>query len=230
MIRSQRHDILAISDAGRRWAVEHLSPANVIGGDPAQAAGLIAGQRGGIKIPGIVRRHDEDGIEGAIPVGFSSPDFLDHRRMRVAAFVPEKEIAGITSPYQVLSADFALRTECLKALAAIKKVAADMGIRLGVWGSAGLEVYTGLPYTHAASDLDLLVPMSEPGLLRAFAGCAAAVGRRHGCRLDIEVDLPSGYGVKLLELLQDTDLVLGKSLAGVQLRPRANILNSRKEQ
>lgn len=221
----KRHDLLDITDKGRCWASKHLALTGRLDEDLPEAVKLIMEGHDGVKIPGIVRREDYEGIQGTIPVGFSSPFLVDGRRIRVAAFVPPEEVVRTNSPYQVLEADFSSRTPCLRAVAEMKEVAVDMGIKLGVWGSAGLEIYTGLPYTHTASDIDLLIGVAEMNCVLTFAKNALATGQRYGCRVDIEMDLPSGYGINILELLKGTDPILGKSLNGVELIHRSSVLN-----
>jgi phosphoribosyl-dephospho-CoA transferase len=189
-----------------------------------QAVKLITEGYDGVKIPGVVRREDYEGIQDAIPVGFSLPSLVEGNRIRIAGFIPPKEIVRTSSPYQVLQADFSSRTACLKALAEMKSAAMEMGIKLGVWGSAGLEIYTGLPYTHVSSDLDLLIGIADLQCILSFVEYAFTLGQRHCCRVDIELDLPSGYGVKVLELMEGTDFILGKGLNGVELMRRSSVL------
>lgn len=201
-------------------AADNLTTEGLFGWGLARARHLIADRHGGVSIPAIIRRGEFQDA-GGIAVGFASPYLVDDRRVRVATAVPEREIARVTSPYQIPTMDYEQRTGCLRALA---EISGETALKLGIWGSAGLEIYTGLPYTHGKSDLDLLVeaaPMSE---LRRFWEQATVIGRRYGCRVDIEVDLPSGYGVKALELLQDSEYVLGKSLSEVKLIDRTTVL------
>ena len=221
----KRHDLLDITEKGRWWASEHLALMGRVDEDLYQAVNLITEGHNGVKIPGIVRREEYECIQCTIPVGFSSPYLVDGKRIRVAAFVPPEEVVRTNSPYQVLGADFSSRTPCLKALAEMKRTAADMGIKLGVWGSAGLEIYTGLPYTHAVSDLDLLIGVVELHYILTFAENALAAGQRYCCRVDMELDLPSGYGVNILELLKGKDLILGKGINGVELIHRSGVLD-----
>lgn len=221
----KRHDLLDITDKGRWWVAEHLALTSRSNEEVYHALKLVTKGHNGVKVPGIVRREEHESDHCTIPIGFSSPYLVDGRRMRVAAFVPPEEVMGTHSPYQVLEADFSSRTPCLRALAEIKKLAAEKGIKLGAWGSAGLEIYTGLPYTHAASDLDLLIGIAELNCVSMFAKDALAEGQRHGCRVDIELDLPSGYGISILELLKGSDLILGKTLKDVKLINRSSVLD-----
>jgi phosphoribosyl-dephospho-CoA transferase len=219
-----RHDLLEISKQGRQWALDHLGSTTCFQVNRTEAARLIAPEFRAVKAPGIVRREEGEGLPGAIPVGFSSPFRIDGRRFRLPAFVKADEILKITTPYQVLESDIPDRIECLKALREIKNEALKADVSLGVYGSAALEIYTGLPYTHDDSDLDLVIKAVDQQRLTAFTERAQAIGRRFNCRLDIELDLPSGHGVKMAEVLSGSDLVLGKSVGGVDLLQRSDVL------
>lgn len=223
-IMTKRHDLLDITDKGRWWASEYLSSTGRVE-NLQQVVKLITEGHDGVKVPGIVRREDYEDIQGAIPVGFSSPFLVDGRRIRIPTFVPPEEVVRTNSPYQVLEGDFASRTASLKALSEMKRAASGLGIKLGAWGSAGLEIHTGLPYTHAASDLDLLIGVAELHRILTFVEDALAMGQRYRCRVDIELDLPSGYGINVLELLKGTDLILAKGLNGVELIHRSTVLD-----
>ncbi len=219
-----RHDLLEITDRGRRWALDQLRSAACIEANSTEAARLIASDSHAAKIPGIVRREEGETPPEAVPVGFSSPFRIDGRRLRVAAFIPPDEVSQITPPYRVLESDFPAGTECLKALHEIRRAAVKAGVILGVFGSAALEIYTGLPYTHPDSDLDLVIKATDLPRLTAFADHAQTIGLRYHCRLDLELDLPFGHGVKMAEVLTGSDLILGKSLKGVDLLPRSDVL------
>jgi phosphoribosyl-dephospho-CoA transferase len=221
----KRHDLLDITDKGRGWASRNLMAVSCVNEDLPNALKLITEEYNGVKVPGVVRREERQGNQGVIPIGFSSPYQVDGRRIRVATFALPEEVTGKHTPYQVLEAEFSSRTPCLRALAELKKVAVDIGVKLGAWGSAGLEIYTGLPYTHAASDLDLLIDVAELNYISIFAEHALAKGQGYGFRVDMELDLPSGYGISVLELLKGSDLILGKSLNGVELIHRSSVMD-----
>jgi hypothetical protein len=51
----------------------------------------------------------------------------------------------------------------------------------------------------------------------------ADIERDFALRIDIELDLPNGYGVHLKELFGQGQTVLGKSLADVALFPRERL-------
>jgi len=220
----KRHNLVEITDRGREWAFWQIQKSKAYNNHQIeQVRELIVEGIQSRKIPGIIRRNEELPIERMIPVGFASPCLNNERRLRIPAFVPEEEIVKIITPYEVINMKNTGRTECLLALDNCKKIAAENGIRLGVWGSACLEIYTGLPYTHPCSDLDLLVGPASYSNIKNFYLALESLRSRYACKIDPELDLPSGYGVKVMELFLETEDVLGKGLVDVKLIPKQEI-------
>lgn len=218
-----RHYLVEITNQGRLDAYQNL------GSDYTSARSkLIEALIMNERIPGILRRAEEGyRKQGTVAVGFSSPQRYGkgQSRLRVPAFVPREEITKITSSYQVLMLPISGRTPCLNALQEAKELAAELNIELGAWGSAGLEVYTGLPYTDHNSDLDLLVRGQNLQAIEQFYFSLKQLGEKYNCRLDPELDLPNGYGVKLSEFFMHTTELLGKSMKGVGLIPKQVIVD-----
>lgn len=219
-----RHDLAELTSEGHRSSLYCWRNIKPQSDNKLLYEKLIIGNQSGVKLPGIVRREESNTIINAVPIGFSSPYLVDGHRLRVPTFVPLKEIINITSPYKVLQSDITPRTTCLQALQHVKDIALSMDLQLGVWGSAGLEIHTTLPYTYAGSDLDLLLKPSEPAKFFEFAEEAISIGQNHNCSVDIELELPSGYGVNIKELIMDVDCVLGKGLEDVVLLQRSDVL------
>lgn len=219
----KRHTLLDISGAGRMKILTELA-----GNDQLlreKFGGLLMPERAGARIPGIVRREESDPRPGSVAVGFSGPAAGENGRLRLAAFAYPEDILKTTSPYELLSFPIQLRTPCNRALTDAIASAETLGINIGVWGSAALELYTGLHYTHNGSDLDLLVQPAPIEMLRRFLKNILELEERHALRIDVEVDLADGYGVHLKELLGKTRTVIGKSLTGVELLSREQILS-----
>jgi phosphoribosyl-dephospho-CoA transferase len=219
-----RHDLALISEAGRRWACNAWREMNALREGDLSGLDLISGEYSGVKLPGIVRREEIITAPGSVPLGFSSPYLVEGHRLRMAAFVPAAEIISLTSPYYIMQSVVKPRTNCLAALQQIRKIAQDMGLMLGVWGSAGLEMHTKLPYTHESSDLDLLLKPAKPARMFEFASKSFDMGQSYGLRVDIELDLPNGYGASLIEMMHGARQVLGKGLEDVILMSRPSIL------
>jgi phosphoribosyl-dephospho-CoA transferase len=221
----KRHTLLDISNAGREAILEELSGNGCDDGRHRESwSRVLLPMKAGARIPGIVRRDEQSFRPGYVPIGFSSPELGGEGRLRIAAFAQQKDIIRVTSPYDLTWLPVPPRTACMQTLAVVRVTAESLGLELGVWGSAALELYTELPYTHMTSDLDLLVKAAPVKVLFDFLAEILALERGFGLRIDVEVDLPDGYGVQLKEVLGHGRTVLGKSLTDVRLLPRAQLL------
>lgn len=185
---------------------------------------LLLPGKTGVRIPGIVRREESAPRSGSVAIGFCGQTPDEKGRLRLATFVNPEDMLRVTSPYELLSHSIPLRTPSTRALAAVAASAGALGMDIGVWGSAALELYTGLPYTHNGSDLDLLVAAAPHEALCSFLQYIKKLEERFALRIDTEVDLPNGFGVHLKELLGTGRTVIGKSFTGVELFPREQIL------
>jgi phosphoribosyl-dephospho-CoA transferase len=220
----QRHTLLDISDTGRKRILDILLCEGPVKKLDVYKKILIP-QLAGARIPGIVRRADGSSKFGDIPVGFSAPTCGPKGRTRLASFVRSEEIDHVTSPFELLSEEFDLpRNACMTALAYCRDQATATGLELGVWGSAALELYTGLPYTHDGSDLDLLIAAAPLEMLSVFLRQINGVEAHYGLRIDAEVTLINGYGVHLKELLGSSRSVLGKGRNDAVLLTREEAL------
>ncbi len=227
----KRHTLIDISDAGRA-AVLAAYTASDHGRQATrdQVAQVLLAEKAGARIPGIVRRPDGAVPAACVPVGFCSPRAGSDGRLRVAGLVHRKEILSITSPYALLGRLIPERTASLRALTAAHRIAVVLGLSLGAWGSAALELYTGLPFTHRESDLDLLVAPAPRAVLACFMDEMRKLEEYFSLRIDIELDLPAGYGVQLKELLGGVHMVIGKSFADVALLPRTLVMSQLPDQ
>jgi malonate decarboxylase holo-[acyl-carrier-protein] synthase len=182
-----------------------------------------------IAIPGIVRREDTAPRPGEIAVGFTSENSGAMGRLRLAGFVLPGEVLRARTPVEVLqesigSASFS-RTPPLQALEAIINCGLH-GTRVGVWGSAGLELATGYKYTHNLSDLDVLLQpqaVLSRELLEEWHARILAVESRFEIRIDAEIQLENGYGVSLKECCKKTKSILGKGITDVKLLSKDDI-------
>lgn len=223
----KRHLLLDISDRGREEILNELAgqgPDSAVSRD--RYAKILLPEQAGARVPGIVRREEKEIPPGTIPVGFSGAAVESGERLRVAAFVGSEHVVRMTSPYELLASEALLpRNACLAALEAVKTYAQTTGLVLGLWGSAATELYTGLPCTHQDSDLDLVVAVNSRQALTHFLIEVDSIEKRFGLRVDVELDLPDGYGIHLRELFGPGRTVLGKSLTAVKLLSREKILS-----
>ena len=220
----KRHVLLDLTDSARQRIVDELAAFIGAEGDNRNYAQILLPQQAGARIPGIIRRDETDRAGGRIPVGFSSPSHGPGGRIRVAAFVDSADIIRVTTPYELLLGNFTQHNKCTHALAVCRNAADELDLDIGVWGSAALELYSGLPYTHDESDLDLLVAAAPQTVLAAFLKRINTIENRFDLRIDVEVDLDNGYGVHMKELLGNGRTLLGKSQCDVALLPRAQML------
>lgn len=185
-----------------------------------------------VPVPGIVRREENAPREDMIPVGFSSWERGANGRVRAASFVRPDEIEDVSTPEAVLAKldarDQARRPPALAALAALREnwPTPPETVRLGVWGSAALELETGYPYVDSRSDQDMRITPCVPlsgDTLRAWLDGIMETEERFTVRIDAEVSLPSGYGVSLKELLRPGVTVLGKGLLDVALLRKTEV-------
>lgn len=220
----KRHTLLDISDGGRnRILAELTGSAGGRGRYREKLARVLLPDRAGARVPAVVRREDGPGRPGCVPVGFSQPARDRNGRLRIAAFARVEDVIRMSSPYDIISIQPFRRTATIRALSATKLRAEALGLRLGVWGSAAMELYTGLPCTGRGSDLDIVV---ESACFRKLSHLMLEIEElqeRFSTRIDVEVDLPNGYGVQLKELTGEGRMVLGKSMSGVALFPRGQI-------
>jgi len=224
-MKLKRHYLVEITDEGREWIYSRVIENGYHLAKEDQIKELIVTGYGLSKVPGIARREESEMVDGTIPIGFASPSLHEDMRLRIPAFVIEEDIVAVITPYEVLQQVYSARTDCLKALNEIRAVADKSDIELGIWGSAGLEVYTGLPYTHDKSDLDLIMGVTDFETMKNFYMTLQRIGERYSCRIDMELDLPNGFGIKFAELLMETKQVLAKGLNNVTLIPKKKILD-----
>ena len=217
----KRHTLVDLSDAGREAILAELAGSGAMSAILREKFGrVLLPERAGARVPGIVRREDGPSRLGRLPVGFSEPVSCGEGRLRIAAFARLEDVVRVTSPYETISLPLPRRTANTEALAAARAQAESLSLVLGVWGSMAMELYTGLPCTRKGSDLDLLVAAAPQERLSVFMAAIKAIEERFDLRIDVELDLPNGYGVQLKELLGQGRTVLGKSINGVALLPR----------
>jgi phosphoribosyl-dephospho-CoA transferase len=221
----KRHTLVDISDAGRECILAELAGSGPDRPALKQKFGrILLQEQAGVRVPGIVRREDVSPRAGCIPVGFCEPVSRGDGRLRVAAFAPMEEVIRVTSPYDLVSLPILRRNASNVALAAARTHAEEIGLELGVWGSAAMELYTGLACTHEGSDLDLLIAAASAKKLSLFMDEMTDMEERLGLRIDMELELPNGYGVQLKELFGKGRTVIGKGINGVALFSREQML------
>lgn len=221
-----RHTLVFPTEEGRRRILEEW-PGSLGWPQKREIVESVLFASQGRPMPGIARREEMAPREGMLPVGFCSPRSGPEGRSRIAAFVRTDEIEALLSPFDILQKEkFSATTPALKALEEMARAAAEKGVALGVWGSAALELTTGMAFTHAMSDLDILLRPAAPAALKDFLAALSEAEKRHGIRIDAELALANGFGVSLKELFETpaSKTVLGKSMQSVELLDKAEII------
>lgn len=222
VVALRRHELLLLNMVGRRAILS--GQRHKLSSQELQLAEIMLTRtKNNCYIPFIVRR--EDNYSGQqVPCGFVHPELVAGRRWRLACFTEPKYIQGVLSPYDVFGMSVGVRNKPLETLVEVKKIAANRQLNVGLLGSLALELYTGLNYSNEHSDIDLLLKGAGLGEIKVFYEQANEVAIRQQIRIDLEIELTNGYGVKAPELFMDTKTILAKSKQDVVLLNRADVL------
>lgn len=215
----KRHNLVFLSEKGKEFVLQCVNEDKRTNEMTLSAAKEILYDVS--EIPGIIRRGeclDDD----KVAVGFVHCKRVDGNRLRIGSYVASQDITKIVTVYEVIHYHNDKRNKCMAVVDDIKKLADTYGLEVGVLGSAGLELITGLPYTDENSDIDILVKPAEYKKLFDFYEEAKRLS--DGINMDFELDLPNGYGIKLAEVFMNTSTVLGKSLQDVDLIDKKEVL------
>ncbi len=225
----RRHDLVCLASWARRGML-----VQVLGGEGAwpkdEVRRLVTDGYDGVMVPGIVRRQEERAK--GLCIGLSSPYRCDGMRLRVSASVPRSGVTLVRDPYQVAglaTLDGHRPLPAFAALRACMRAARERQMVCGVFGSAALELVTGLPYCHETSDVDVLVPYRDLDATLRFHEALLDVEERLGIRVDAELELADGFAVKLKEFCSDSGSVLAKGFNDVRLfsKEEAVVMNHR---
>lgn len=208
----RRHDYVTVSSDGReaalRQAVKNRSEE-----EQALIKELLTYSSKEAGVPGIIKRQ-ENARPGFVQVGWSSWERFRGVRFRISAEIPEETIKSRTSPYEVFQREERWPKELRGQLEALKKLGISCGIEIGLIGSLGLEIVTGLPYRDRESDLDFIIRKKKGADLSGFY---EDVKKISGSRLDMELQIPGAGGVKLEDWMAPERLVVVKGLYKVEL-------------
>jgi phosphoribosyl-dephospho-CoA transferase len=213
----KRHDLVWLSDAGLDYALKNIQnciPIEIEAIEKKLRSVLFSAP----PIPAIVRRQEEaNGPLRALCVGFSFPEIIDGTRLRFASKVPLDCVIKHETPFDVLEYDeFNLPDK--EAIKVLKDIGNKYHTRVGLFGSAALQLVTGLPYRQKKSDLDVyLLHDGSEGDLAHFFRQLSLIEERYYIKIDAELECRGEYGVKLKELFGPGKTVLGKGLYDVIL-------------
>lgn len=219
----ERHTLIYLSDAARA----ELMPAVIEAlPEPMRNCKIEARVREVVmheRIPGIACRPTGPCPAGGGQIGFSFPFRVGEARVRAAVGVLPEQVTATLTPWEVMVLAGTLGAKIHPAMEELHRIAVATGVEIGLIGSMALRAVTGLAYTRPDSDIDLVVRAAHRDQLGALQAAMRDLTRCTGSAIDIEVALKGGVGVKLSELLSDAETVLGKTISGVELLPRARI-------
>jgi phosphoribosyl-dephospho-CoA transferase len=217
----KRHDLVWINDEGKEYALRKVQ-SSVPSAREAEIRALIFASP---PIPAIVRRQEsgDPAENGLLCVGFSSPRVIEGLRFRVASKVPLHCVTMRQTPFEVANGEKG-RLPDREILEALLDAGAECHTRVGCFGSAALELATGLSYRRKNSDLDIyLCHQGNWEELDLFFRRLLELERRFGVAIDAEIEYSGGYGVKLKELFGPGKTVLGKGIYDVALLPKTGV-------
>ena len=224
MIPYNRHDLLWLSEAGRDYALHNIESCIPLMDnkdiDNDEIRTLILGPP---QIPAIVRRQ-EAAEKGFLQVGFSSPTVIDGVRLRIGSKVPVNCIKRHITPFDVVDDTIKNKnspSSVFKILKALVDAGSKNNIQVGCFGSAALQIVTGLEYWRENSDLDIYLRCGETRQnIEPFYRKLLKLEEQFGITMDAEIEFPGRYGVKLKELFAPGKWVLGKGLYDVALQKK----------
>jgi phosphoribosyl-dephospho-CoA transferase len=206
----KRHDLLWLSDAGLDYALENFQDCV-----PAVTDMELRTLLSSAEIPAIVRRQESKG-DDLIFIGFSFPKIIDGTRLRLSSKVPADFVIKHKTPFDVLEYDID-RLPDGEAIKTLVEAGKNYHTQIGLFGSAALQLVTGLPYREEKSDLDIyLRHKGNDQELALFYQRLILIEGQFGLGIDAEIEYME-YGVKIKELFGKGKTVLGKGLYDVVL-------------
>lgn len=218
----KRHTIIWLTPKGRLDAADHILP------QPWESCETPEWKKELVNnplVPGIICRQPTTTKEeppilkpGFLLAGFSHWKSEQGSRLRMSAVVEATEVCHSCTPFDLCAPD--QRDPLCRSyplLRSIFSTADQYGIELGLFGSMALEWVTGFPYRNPDSDIDLCIRQTKNGDLEGFGKSLTRLEKKCGSRLDVEVEIADGYGVKLKELFSSSKTVLAKGLYDVKL-------------
>lgn len=221
----KRHTLVWLTEEGRRYAADHVHTA---AWEEPGSRGTDSCKRKLIcdhLVPGIIcRQPSQSGSRQTILAGFSHWKHDGGTRLRTTAEILKESVWNACTPFDLCAPDQRGRLcTAYPLLEAVFEAADKYKIQPGLFGSTALEWMTGYPYRNRHSDLDLCL-MPLPGCdLERFGRALSLLETQNGTRLDAELEVAGGYGIKLKELLSPAKTVMGKGLYDVVLFEKKSI-------
>ncbi len=206
----RRHDLLRVDSSA--W------DAMLAGRSDLVEVPLVAGWARW-RYPLIVRRRlRQDGAD-IVPAALPLPPSHGKRRLAIAL---TPEAVAVLPPVLLADAAAAAPPAWQGVIAALLDLGAALGTMPRVFGALLWEHATGLPYLARGSDLDLIWPVAEHGILEGLLEGLLRLDTGGPVRLDGEVVLPDGRAVHWREIAQarvPSAEVLVKTIDGIVMCP-----------
>ncbi len=203
--RPTRHTLVWLS-AHADWR------ADVAACEPRLAAWFAQG------LPAMVARRAVDDPDPRLRLGVPLPP--SEGKQRLALRVPVQDVQRMQAPPaldEVLAAG--VPAEWKDALLALARIAPAR-----VFGAFAWQHLSGLPYVHAASDIDLLWQVGATAQADALVARLQQWEAEHDRRVDGELCLADGGAVNWREYAGGSRQVLVKRLEGAALEARDRLL------
>ncbi|WP_369038335.1 malonate decarboxylase holo-[acyl-carrier-protein] synthase [Stenotrophomonas maltophilia] len=202
--RPARHTLAWLS-ANADWR------ADVAAHEPRLAAWFAQG------LPAMVARRAVDDPDPRLRLGVPLPPSEGKQRLALRVALQDVQCQ---QPPPTLDAVLAsgVASDWQAALHALARIAPAR-----VFGAFAWQHLSGLPYVHAASDIDLLWPVAGAAQADALVTRLLGWEREHGRRVDGELCLVDGGAVNWREYAGDTRQVLVKRLHGAALEARERL-------
>ncbi len=211
----KRHNLLEINNEGREFALNQALELNQKI-SPELLRELIVDS----KTPGIVKRQNSV-REGFIEIGFSSWKYIDGRRLRAESFVPLSAVEKVITPFELMN----YREDGNFILNELVKIADDLNISLGVFGSAAMQIYSKKNYMNENSDYDIYISCKKRRDIELFYENIKNNERLKNVKLDIELEIANNYSVKLIEIFSGQKTALAKGIWDARLFDIEDIIN-----
>ena len=191
----QRHGLVTVADAG--WAQVLARPWD------DEAAACLA-HWATHRLPLVVARQppmpadadpEAEACDPTVSLGLPAP--LCWSRRRIALQLPRSLLHADAVAFPAMAAVAPLLApQSAPAWHALRQDLDRLGCTARVYGSHGWQTLTGLPYLHATSDLDLLLPVADADAADAVVRCLAHADADGAApRLDGELAFPDGAAV-----------------------------------
>ncbi|MDO0864058.1 malonate decarboxylase holo-[acyl-carrier-protein] synthase [Xanthomonas campestris pv. campestris] len=175
--------------------------------------------------PAVVARRAGAEQPGQVRLGVPLPPAEGKQRIALCAQVSDiaRSVPALALPEVISHAP----PQWQGALHALQAQATAIGMQPRVFGSFAFQAVTGLPYVHAASDVDLLWTLDTPTQAHAVVTLLQQWEHATARRADGELLLPDGNAVNWREYAGGAQQVLVKRNDGCRLLPRTALFPER---